>query len=183
MMQFLLIILYNIVYPLFLLASLPGFCIKMRRRGGAWGDIWERLGFFSSPPQHEPRHVIYVHAVSVGEVFIALKWIRDWQTRHPNSAVLLATSTATGLQVARAAKMPNTRVIYSPVDLGWVVGRVLRRFMPQIVVLIEAELWPNHARLCRRMGIPMVMLNARLSPRSERRYAALRACFFLTFPP
>ena len=174
MIRFLLFALYNVIYPLFLLVSLPGFCIKMKRRGGAWRDIWERLGLFSIPEQQEPQRVVYVHAVSVGEVFIALKWIRDWRSQHPDSPVVLATSTATGLQVARESDISNLRVLYSPVDLGCVVGRVLRRFTPQIVVLIEAELWPNHARLCRKRGIPMVMLNARLSPRSEKRYAALR---------
>ncbi len=181
MIRFLIFALYNVVYPVFLLISLPGFCIKMRRRGGAWGDVWERLGFFSLPAQHEPKRVVYVHAVSVGEVFIALKWIRNWRARHSTSTILLATSTATGLQVARAAGVPNTRVIYAPVDLGWVVSKVLRRFTPQIMVLIEAELWPNHARLCRKMNIPLVMLNARLSPRSERRYAAMRPITRLLF--
>ncbi len=174
MIRLLLFALYNIAYPLFLLISLPGFCIKMRRRDGSWRDIWERIGLFRLPARQEPQRVIYVHAVSVGEVFIALKWIRDWRSQHPNSPVVLATSTATGLQVAREANLPHLRVLYSPVDWGCVVGRVFRRFTPRIVVLIEAELWPNHARLCRKMGIPMVMLNARLSPRSEKRYAALR---------
>lgn len=173
-MTYLLLLIYNIFYPLFLLISLPGFCIKMRRRGGSWGDVWERLGFFRVPAEQEPHHVVYVHAVSVGEVFIALKWIRDWLEQHADTPVVLATSTATGLQIARDAPVPGLRVIYSPVDLPHVQRHVLRRFLPDVVVLIEAELWPNQANLCHKFGIPMVMLNARLSPRSERRYAALR---------
>lgn len=181
MIRFLLLVLYNIIYPLFLLVSLPGFFIKMKRRGGAWSDIWERLGLFRIPAQQEPRNVIYVHAVSVGEVFIALKWIRDWRARHPDSPVVLATSTATGLQVARESNIPLIRVLYSPVDLSCVVSKTLHRFTPRVVALIEAELWPNHARLCKKMGIPMVMLNARLSPRSEKRYAALRPITRLLF--
>lgn len=164
---------YALLYPLFLLVSLPGFFIKMHRRGGKMADIWERLSFFRIPAEREPTGVIYVHAVSVGEVFIALKWIRTLRTEC-NLPVVLATSTATGLQVARDAGVRDMRVLYSPVDMGWVVQRCMRRFSPRVVVLIEAELWPTQARICRHMGIPMVMLNARLSERSERRYAAVK---------
>lgn len=168
------LIFYNIFYPVFLLISLPGFFIKMKKRGGRCRDVWERLGIFSVPRAAERRGGIYVHAVSVGEVFIALKWIRSWRMQHAEP-IVLATSTATGLQVVREAGIEGLRALYSPVDLPWVVRRCLRRFEPRVVVLIEAELWPNQARLCRKLGIPMVMLNARLSPRSERRYAKVRS--------
>ncbi len=167
-------IVYSLFYPLFLLVSLPGFFIKMHRRGGRISDIWERLSIFRVPAAQEPHDVIYVHAVSVGEVFIALKWIRTLRTES-DAPIVLATSTATGLQVARDAAIKNLRVLYSPVDMAWVVRRCMRRFTPRIVVLIEAELWPTQARICRSLGIPMIMLNARLSERSERRYAAFRS--------
>ncbi|MCH5284825.1 MAG: hypothetical protein J1E42_04415 [Akkermansiaceae bacterium] len=168
------LLLYNLLYPVFLLVSLPGFFIKMKRRGGLLRDVWERLGFYRTPREQEAAGGIYVHAVSVGEVFIALKWIRCWQATHAEP-IVLATSTATGLQMVRRAALPGVRALYSPVDLPCVVRGCLRRFEPKVVVLIEAELWPNQARLCRRHGIPMVMLNARLSPRSERRYAKVRS--------
>lgn len=167
------LLLYNIFYPLFLLVSLPGFFVKMRRRGGRCRDVWERLGFFRVPRAQEASGGLYVHAVSVGEVFIALKWIRSWRESHAEP-IVLATSTATGLQVVRQAGIPGLRALYSPVDIPCIVRRCMRRFAPRAVVLIEAELWPNQARACRRMRIPMVMLNARLSPRSERRYAKVR---------
>ena len=168
------LVLYNVFYPLFLLVSLPGFFVKMRRRGGHTRDVWERLGLYRCPRSAEPgQGGIYVHAVSVGEVFIALKWIRAWREKH-DTPVVLATSTATGLQVVRSCGIPGLRALYSPVDLPCVLRRCMRRFAPRVVVLIEAELWPNQARICRRMGVPMVMLNARLSPRSERRYAKVR---------
>ena len=168
------LLLYNLFYPIFLLLSLPGFFIKMKRRGGSVSDVWERLGIYRIPRSAEPQGVVYVHAVSVGEVFIALKWIRCWQATH-REPVVLATSTATGLQMVRKAAIPGVRALYSPVDLPCVVRGCMRRFTPSVVVLIEAELWPNQARICRKLGIPMVMLNARLSPRSERRYAKVRS--------
>lgn len=164
------LILYNIFYPLFLLVSLPGFFVKMKRRGGRSRDVWERLGIYGAAREEEGQGGIYVHAVSVGEVFIALKWIRLWRESHAEP-VVLATSTATGLEVVRRCGIAGVRALYSPVDIPCVVRRCMRRFAPRAVVLIEAELWPNQARICRRRGLPMVMLNARLSPRSERRYA------------
>lgn len=175
MMYALFLVLYNLFYPLFLLVSLPGFFLKMKRRGGRCSDVWERLGIYRVPSSEEGQGGIYVHAVSVGEVFIALKWIRQWRKRH-DEPIVLATSTATGLQVVRQCGVAGVRALYSPVDIPCVVRRCMRRFAPRVVVLIEAELWPNQARVCRRMGLPMVMLNARLSPRSERRYAKVR-CF------
>lgn len=168
------LLLYNVFYPLFLLVSLPGFFVKMKRRGGRCRDVWERLGVFRIPRSEEGQGGIYVHAVSVGEVFIALKWIRQWRKSHAEP-IVLATSTATGLQVVRECGLPGVRALYSPVDIPCIVRRCMRRFAPRAVVLIEAELWPNQARVCRRMGVPMLMLNARLSPRSERRYAKVRS--------
>ena len=166
---------YNIFYPLFVLISLPGFFVKMKKRGGLMRDVWERLGLYRTPAADEPRGGIYVHAVSVGEVFIALKWIRAWKAAHAEEPVVLSTSTATGLQVVRQAGLPGVRALYSPIDVPCVVRKCMRRFAPRAVVLIEAELWPNQAAVCRRMQIPMIMLNARLSPRSERRYAKVRS--------
>lgn len=170
----LIIALYNLLYPIFILISLPGFFIKMKRRGGRWSDIWERLGICRIPVEQEPKGCIYVHAVSVGEAFIALKWIREWRKTH-SDPIVLATSTATGLQVVRQAGIEGVRALYSPVDIPCIVQRIMKRFTPRVVVLIEAELWPNQARICKKRGIPMVMLNARLSPRSERRYAKVRS--------
>jgi 3-deoxy-D-manno-octulosonic-acid transferase len=95
--------------------------------------------------------------------------------------VILATSTATGHQVARDAALPNVRPLYSPLDVPGLPGRALKRFEPKAVVLIEAELWPNFAEACYRRRIPMVMVNARLSPRSEGRYAKVRGITRLLF--
>ncbi len=173
MTRALLFFVYNVLYPIFLLVSLPGFLIKNKRRGGTGKDISERFGRYRIPAPAEPKGGVYVHAVSVGEVFIALKWIRNLRAEH-ECPVILATSTATGLQIARAANIADLRVIFSPLDIPCIVRAVMRRFEPRVVVLIEAELWPNQGVVCRKLGIPMVMLNARLSPRSERRFAAIR---------
>lgn len=180
MKRFLFLLLYNLFIPLFLIISIPGYLIKMKRRGGFGTGLSERFGIYRRRREDEPTGGLYVHAVSVGEVFIALKFIREWSKTH-SEPVVLATSTATGHQIIRDAALPNVRPLYSPLDLPGLPGRCLKRFNPRAVVLIEAELWPNFAEVCHRRRIPMLMLNARLSPRSERRYRKIRGVTSLLF--
>lgn len=180
MKRFIFLLLYNLLLPVFLIISIPGYLIKMKKRGGFGTGLSERFGIYRRPASEEPKGGLYVHAVSVGEVFIALKFIREWCKTH-TEPVVLATSTATGHQVVRDAALPNVRALYSPLDVPGLSGRCLKRFAPKAVVLIEAELWPNFAEACHRMRIPMVMLNARLSPRSEGRYAKVRGITSLLF--
>ncbi len=180
MKRFIFLLIYNLFFPVFLLLSLPGYLIKMKRRGGFGTGLSERFGIYRKPASAEPKGGLYVHAVSVGEVFIALKFIREWVKTH-TEPVILATSTATGHQVVRDAALPGVRALYAPLDVPGLSGRCLSRFEPKAVVLIEAELWPNFAEVCHRRRIPMVMLNARLSPRSEGRYRKVRGITSLLF--
>ncbi len=180
MKRFLFLLLYNLLLPLFLILSLPGYLIKMKKRGG-WGTgLLERFGIYRRPMSEEPQGGLYVHAVSVGETMIALKFIREWSKTH-SEPVVLSTSTATGHEIARKAALPNVRPLYSPLDVPGLSGRCLSRFKPKAVVLIEAELWPNFAEVCHRRRIPMLMLNARLSYRSEGRYRKVRGITTLLF--
>lgn len=180
MKRFIFLLLYNLLLPVFLIISIPGYLIKMKKRGGFGTGLSERFGIYRKPAAAEPKGGLYVHAVSVGETFIALKFIREWCKTH-DEPVILATSTATGHQVARDAALPNVRPLYSPLDVPGLPGRCLKRFEPKAVVLIEAELWPNFAESCHRRRIPMIMVNARLSPRSEGRYAKVRGITRLLF--
>lgn len=180
MKRFIFLLLYNLFIPIFLIISIPGYLIKMKRRGGFGTGLSERFGIYHRRKAKEPTGGLYVHAVSVGEVFIALKFIREWSKTH-SEPIVLATSTATGHQIIRDAALPNVRPLYSPLDLPGLPERCLNRFKPRTVVLIEAELWPNFAEACHRRHIPMLMLNARLSPRSERRYRRIRGITALLF--
>ncbi|MBR5185701.1 MAG: hypothetical protein IKW19_05325, partial [Akkermansia sp.] len=180
MKRFIFLLLYNLLLPVFLIISIPGYLIKMKRRGGFGTGLSERFGIYKRRKEEEPQGGLYVHAVSVGEVFIALKFIREWRKTH-EEPVILSTSTATGHQVVRDAALPGVRALYSPLDVPGLPERCLSRFKPKAVVLIEAELWPNFAEVCHRRGIPMLMLNARLSPRSEGRYRKVRGITRLLF--
>ena len=146
----------------------------MWKRGGYGTGLLERFARFKRAASAEPSDVIYVHAVSVGEVLIALKLIRRWLEQEPETKIVLAVTTSTGHEVARDKSPEGVRVIYSPLDFSWIVGAVLRRFRPRQIVLIEAEAWPNLLNVARRMSIPVAMVNARLSARSEARFKKFR---------
>lgn len=166
---------YNLLLPLLLVLALPGWIVKMMRRGGLGSGMLERLGIYRGESDYEPHGAVHIHAVSVGEAGIALKLIRLWQSREPEQRFVLAVGTATGHAVAREAGLPHVRVTYCPVDLPLSVRSYFSRFEPGQIVLIEAEVWPNLLRLAKKRGVPVHMVNARLSPRSERRYRKVQS--------
>lgn len=151
----------------------------MKARGGKVSDLWTRLGIYDDGQKitfqalHQRGEVIWMHAVSVGEVGIAAKLIRELLQQGPTLSVVLSTTTPTGY--AQAAKLaeemgPAVLPIYNPLDGWFTVRRCLRAIQPQQLVLVEAEVWPNLVFAAKRQGIPVSLVNARLSPRSERRY-------------
>lgn len=162
--------LYRLLLPLLFLAAFPGWLRRMLQRGGLGTRLGERLGIYHEPPDFEPSGAIHLHAVSVGEALLALKLIREWQLARPGARFVLATGTATGHAVATGAKLNGVRVTYAPLDFPSMVRRYLRRFEPSQIVLVEGEAWPHLLLACRRRGIPVALVNARLSPRSAARY-------------
>lgn len=170
MMRRAVLLIYNLLLPVVFLLGFPGWVVKMLKRGGYGTGLLERFSWYDREVEYEPAGVVYVHAVSVGEVMIALKLLNEWRLRYPEDIFVLAPTTTTGLLVAKEKAPEGVRVIYSPLDFKWVLRRVLRRFEPKQIVLIEAEAWPNMLNLANKKKIPVGLANARLSARSERRY-------------
>lgn len=166
---------YRILLPVMFVAAFPGWVLKMLRRGGFRTRLGERAAIYHKPIEFEPCGAVHLHAVSVGEAMLALKLIREWLKRFPERRFVLATGTATGHAVATAAEIPGLRVTYSPLDFPSMVRRYLDRFEPERIVLVEGEAWPHLMLECRRRGIPVSLVNARMSPRSERRYRRFAA--------
>ncbi len=148
--------------------------IKMWRRGGFGSGIIERFARFSVPADQEPRGGVYIHAVSVGEVLIALKLIDSWLAQSPKQKFILSATTSTGHSIAVKQSPEQVRVIYSPLDFTFFLKPVFRRFQPSQIVLIESEIWPNMLHVAKQMSLRVTMVNARLSERSESRYQKLR---------
>ncbi len=168
--------LYRSLFPVAFALMLPGFIARMLRRGNYRHKFGQRFGIFSARARErlEPGGWTWIHAVSVGEMMMALKLARTLQTARPGLRVLLSTTTSTGFAVAREQKGEGMELIYYPLDLSAIVRRVLRVVRPERVVLVDKELWPNLVAECYLRGIPVSIVNARLSPRSERRFLKWR---------
>jgi len=164
------LLLYRALLPLLFLVAFPGWIVKMARRGGFGSGLLERIGIYLSGPEFEPSEAIHLHAVSVGETNIALKLLRNWQAAHPETRFVLSTGTSTGHATATDAAIPGLRVTYAPLDFPWMIRNYLNRFEPSRIILIEGEIWPNLLRLAEKRHIPVALANARMSPRSARRF-------------
>ena len=120
---------------------------------------------------------LWVHAVSVGEVQASAPLVNALLARYPDIPVVVTTGTATGRARARALFKDRVDVRYVPVDLPGSVRRFFQRVQPQLAVILETEIWPNLYHHCGRLGIPLVMASARISPRSVNRYRRLVGLF------
>ena len=170
------LIIYNLLLPIGLLVSLPGFLIKMVRRGNYGANFMQRFGFYREDVKArlEGGCDFWVHAVSVGEVLIARKLIEEMVRRDGSLRIVLSTTTSTGYALAREMESETLTAIYNPVDLWGVVRRAVRRVRPRVLVLVEAEVWPNLVSRAKKEGVSVYLVNARLSLRSEGRYRQFR---------
>jgi 3-deoxy-D-manno-octulosonic-acid transferase len=127
----------------------------------------ERFGFF---PDGLPRHSIWIHAVSLGETRAAAPLVRALRERYPDRSILLSHGTPTGRAAGRELFGEQVGQVYLPYDHPWLVRRFLDRFQPSVGLIMETEVWPNLLNGADRRGLPMMLINARLSERSSRRY-------------
>ncbi|MCU0794783.1 MAG: hypothetical protein MUF31_02500 [Akkermansiaceae bacterium] len=164
---------YRVLLPVYVLVAFPAWWVRMVRRGG-WGvDLWERFAVYRGDAEFEPCGAVHVHAVSVGEALLALKLIRAWRERDGGARFVLAVATASAKRMLEGQVPEGVRLVYQPVDFRWAVRRYLDRFEPAQVVLVEGEMWPHLLLECERRGLPVRLVNARMSPRSKRRYSRL----------
>ena len=164
--------LYNLLFPIGLLFFLPGYLVKMTRRGNYRAKFGQRLGFYDDKVRARlaGKRVTWMHAVSVGEVAVALKLAARLKHLDADFFAVLTTTTTTGFGVAAKNSPPWIEVMYNPIDFWPVVRRAFRVLRPVRLFLIEAEVWPNLVAHARHARIPIALANARLSPRSERRF-------------
>ena len=160
------------VYTLLWWLALPYLALKLARRtrkaglrGNGW---WQRLGFVHLPRKGSSR--LWVHAVSVGEVQAAVPLVQALRARHPGQDIVLTTTTATGAAQARRQLGDSVLHCHLPFDLPGAVQRFLLRVQPDLLLILETELWPNLLAACRARGVPVALVNARLSERSLARY-------------
>jgi len=164
--------LYNIVFALGFWLSAPYYFWRMLRRGNWQRGFRQRFGHYSVRLKHAltNRHVLWLHAVSVGEVNLCTQLIRALEARAPNLKLVVTTTTTTGMGELYKRLPAHIEKLYCPVDFPGCVRRAITILHPQAVVLIEAEVWPNFLWKLHDRRIPVFLVNARLSERSYRGY-------------
>ena len=178
--------LYNLLWPLGLLFFLPRYLATMFRRGGYREKFGQRLAVYDVDlrarlSRSDGTRSTWLHAVSVGEVAIALKLARAIQAHHPAAQFVLTTTTTTGFAFANKSAPREIEVMYAPLDFWPIMRRAFTMIQPEKIVLMEAEVWPNLLAEAHTRRIPVALVNARLSPRSEKRFRRFRFFIAPTF--
>ena len=176
-------LLYNLLYPIGLLFFLPGQISKLLRRGNYRHKFGQRFGLYDGEVRARlsSRRCTWIHAVSVGEVAIALKLASKLRQLEPEIFCVLTTTTTTGFHVATSEAADEMEVLYSPLDFWPIMRRAFALIRPLRIVLVEAEVWPNLAAEACNRRIPLSLVNARLSKRSEVRFRRFRFVIEPTF--
>jgi len=153
-------------------AWIPWVLVSRKRRR----NVADRLGIRRPRiPAPSGKQRLWVHAVSVGETLSAVPLVREIRRRLPNLEILLSTVTITGQEVARRSMGETTDgIFYFPFDLPGICSRFFHRVRPDLLVILETEIWPNLLAECAKRGVPALLLNGRVSTRSMRGYSRFR---------
>jgi 3-deoxy-D-manno-octulosonic-acid transferase len=164
------------VYTWLLYAALPWILARLRWRGRREPGYREALAerFGASALEPKPK-LLWVHAVSVGEVRASAPLVRALRRAHPDHDLLVTCLTAAGRETVKQVFGESVLVAWLPYDYPRAVQRFLEHFRPRLGVLVETEIWPNLMRACRTNGVPVLLANARMSQRSARGYQRLAA--------
>lgn len=164
--------LYNLLFNLGFAVSAPWYFLKMYRRGSWQEGFGERFGLYDGKLKQAltNRQVVWFHAVSVGEVNLCTQLIRAMEPLLPLHKIVVSTTTSTGMGLLRERLPAHITKIYYPIDRRKHVQRAVGLINPEVVVLVEAEIWPNFLWSLQRRGIPHFLVNARLSERSFKGY-------------
>ncbi len=165
-------ILLNLLY-LFAILLLSPWLVWRSFRTGRYREGWGARWLGRLEPNASKQPAIWFHAVSVGEVQLLRNIVRPLYQRYPDFHLVVTTTTRTGYALAKEL-FPEFSVQYAPMDFTWAVRNAMRRLQPQMIVLIELELWPNWIHIASQLGADVVLVNARLSEKSYRGYQKLR---------
>ena len=168
-------LLYNIAGIIIVILIIPMFMVRAVREKGFVERIRQSLGFF---PEHtldkvEKKDCIWVHAASVGEIVATSPLIKEFRREFPKSPILVSVVTTSGYEMANRIIKDADAIIYFPLDLPWLAGHVLRRIRPRVFLPVETELWPNFLRTARKIHVPVMMVNGRISDKSVKQYKHL----------
>jgi 3-deoxy-D-manno-octulosonic-acid transferase len=171
--------LLDLIYLILLVGAAP-WLVYRSWTTGRYREGWAEKVLGRSPLRIGDRPCIWFHAVSVGEVLLLRPLVAGLAKRRPGWEIVISTTTATGLGVARRT-FPELVTFYAPLDFSWAVRRAVARVRPSVLALVELELWPNLVAAAKRRGARVAIVNGRLSSRSHRGYRKIRRPLSATF--
>ncbi|WKZ19974.1 MAG: 3-deoxy-D-manno-octulosonic acid transferase [Candidatus Jettenia sp. CY-1] len=161
---------FDVIYVTALILGSPYLLVKFitskRHRSG----LLQRLGWITI--KQEKKSCIWIHCASVGEILTVKTLVKHFEKEFNNSSMVISTNTNTGLTVAKM-HFAEKNIFYFPLDLSWIIYKVLDVIQPKCLLLIELEIWPNLLIAAARRRIPVVLLNARISEKSLKWYRFL----------
>ena len=163
---------YNLVVTLLSPLAVVYLAFRFSGTGYGWRSVAERLGFSASYLHQTQPGAIWLHAVSVGEVISAVELVRQLKKSFPWEPIFVSVTTPTGRTIAedRLTGIADG-VFFAPLDLPWSVRLCFKKIHPKLLIVLEAELWPNLFREAKRHGAGLMIVNGRLSDRSAPRYS------------
>ncbi|MGR5064567.1 lipid IV(A) 3-deoxy-D-manno-octulosonic acid transferase [Photobacterium sp. DNB22_13_2] len=173
------------LYTLLLATASPLLLFGLYRRRPnkpTFGPRWkEHFGFTPPLSATNSTQPIWIHAVSVGESIAVIPVIKAIKAQNPKQTIVVTTTTSTGAeQISKLGNLVEHR--YMPIDFAWCVRGFLRSTHPSAMLIMETELWPNTLATVHNAGIPVIVMNARLSARSAKRYAKFQPVFNMIAP-
>ncbi|MCE5194914.1 MAG: 3-deoxy-D-manno-octulosonic acid transferase [Nitrospiraceae bacterium] len=166
-------LIYSFIYSLALIFFIP-FEYAKRSRGIRRRWLREKFGFISF---NHNSNLVWIHAVSIGEILAAVPLIQKLKERFPYINIVVSTITDTGQKIASEKVPAGTQVIYMPFDLKFVLKRTLKKTRPVLFITMETELWPNILLFFKKQNIPAIIMNGRISEKSFDGYMKIR--FFM----
>lgn len=163
------------IYSLLFLALLPFVILRLYLKGRALPGYRERIAerFARYPKAPQTLSPVWIHAVSVGECEASFPLIRRLRLEQPDLSILMTCTTPTGSSRIQCVLGDSVVHVYLPYDLPWIARRFFSHFKPRLGIIMETEIWPNLFATAEQFGIPLMIVNGRLSERSMRGYARL----------
>lgn len=165
------LLVYNALVAVALLPFLALMLVSVAR-GGRFARTWRGQLTLDMPRVPAGARVVWLHAASVGESLAVEALVAEMKRRHPDRLVVLTSTSWAGHELATKRGIGDRRA-FLPLDVPGLPGRLLDRIRPELVVIAETEIWPNLIAACDVRGIPVVVVNGRLSPSRERSYRRL----------
>ncbi len=170
---------YNVIFTVGYILMLPYWFFRMFRRGGYGRRFMTRMAIYAQDDllAMSGGKNIWVHAVSVGEVYVALRIVEKLRQDLPEYNLVFTTNTSTGYAIAEKNLQKTDTLLYFPSDLWFIMKKAVKIIAPSCVILTECEIWPNMVRYVTRSGGKVAVVNARLSDSSFRGYRWARVFF------